>query len=333
MLETTRAAEAPPDFLRGIIAPMYTPVHGDGSLDEEGAAEMVRWLAACGCVRTLFARSGMGRMFSFTMEETLRFAAAVKAALPPGMGLLVGAGGEWLEHERGGRPDARRYTEQAIELTRWAAGAGADGAVHVIPYGLEPRPGETARDTVLRHYREVHDATDLPLVLYQPGGVPEEYRVTPGLLEKLLAMPRIAGMKVSTEEDAVFTPLAEVVRGTRFALICGHEGYYARGLPQGGVGVIGQGCNGYPEVLDGVQRRFHAGDRAGSARAQEDVQRGLDATSGLHSAVALKQYIARKGYRVGPADRGGGEPYPPEVIDRLERALDTLRAQYRAGSA
>jgi 4-hydroxy-tetrahydrodipicolinate synthase len=314
---------------------MYTPVHPDGTLDLNGTAEMVRWLADCGCVRTVFARSGMGKMFTFTVDETRTFARAVRAALPPHMGMLLGAGGEWLNRDQGGHTDEDTYTAQAIELTRFATELGCDGAVHVLPAAVLPRPGETHHDLVYRYYRRVHDATDIPIVLYQPGGMPEPYRLSAPLLERLMELPRIAGLKLSTTDDAMFDPLAQVVRSLSstkrsFALICGHEGYYAPGLLKGAVGVIGQGCNGYPETLATVEARHRAGDLEGAARALDAVWAGLKVTDGLDSAVALKQYFARHGYRIGPHDRSGTEPYPGEVVDRVTRELDALRAPFRA---
>ncbi len=318
-----------PDAFTGVIAPMYTPIHQDGSLDLAGTAEMVRWLAECGCVRTVFARSGMGKMFTFTMAETRLFAETVRRALPSRMGMLLGSGGEWLNRDAGGHADEGAYISQAIEITNFARDLGCDGAVHVLPAAILPRDGESHHDLVYRYYREVHDATDLPLLIYQPGGMPEPYRLNPRLLERLVELPRIAGLKLSTAEDAVFDPLADVVRGAPFALICGHEGYYAQGLPKGAVGVIGQGCNGYPELLAAVERRHGLGDREGAARAQEAVWDGLKVTDGLDSSVALKQYFGRHGFGIQPWDRGGKAPYDDAVVDRVQAAIDALRTPYR----
>lgn len=324
------AKYAPSDALRGVIAPMYTPVHADGSLDEQGTREMVEWLAACGCVRSVFARSGMGKMFTFTMDEARRFATLVRDAVAGRMGLLVGAGGEWLDRERGGRADENRYISQAIELTRLCGELGADATVHVLPAAIDPRPGESHADLVYRYYRTVHDATNIPIVLYQPGGMPEPYRLTPPLMERLLELPRIAGLKLSTAEDHVFRPIAAVTQGRPFALICGHEGYYAAGLRQGAVGVIGQGCNGYPEVLAAAEHRLRKGDDAGADRAMADVWEGLAVTDCMDSSVALKQYFAYHGYRIQPYDRSGTPPYDDMRVREVAARLDALRAPYRA---
>ncbi len=327
--ETGQASQVLSAFT-GVIAPMYTPVNADGSLDETGTRAMVEWLADCGCVRTVFARSGMGKMFTFTVEEVERFARLVHSAIAGRMGLLVGAGGEWRNREQGGYADEDTYTSQAIELTDFARELGADGAVHVLPAAIRPRGSEPHSELVLRYYKTVHDATNLPIILYQPGGIPEPYRLTARLMERLLELPRIAGLKLSTTDDAVFGPIAEVARRRPFALICGHEGYYVAGLRQGAVGVIGQGCNGYPEILAVAEKRERAGDCDGAELAMADVWEGLRATAGLDSSVALKQYFARCGYPILPYDRSGTPPYDDAVVQRVAERLDALRAPYRA---
>lgn len=329
---TTTGTRKPLECLRGITAPFFTPCDAEGKLDLDGAAALTDWLAGRRCVRSLFVRSGMGKMFTFTVDETRQLARAVFDANAARMGLLVGAAGEWLEKDRGAYPDPERYTAQAVELTRFAAELGADAAVHVLPSALGPGTDGSAEEAIYRYLRIVHDAADIPIVLYQPGGLPAEYCLTPGLLQRLLELPRLAGAKVSTTDDAVFAPLVEAARGSGFSLVCGHEGYYLTGLRQGAVGVIGQGCVGYPEILDGVQRAYLSGNLNGAERAQADVWRALEATRGLDSTVAFKQVFARKGVRIQPYDRSGTAPYAPEIVEQLERALDALIAPYAVAS-
>src|SRR5579884_771997 len=317
----------PLDFLQGVIAPMLTPIHADHTLDLEGAEAFVEWLISRGCVRTVFARSGMGKMYTFTVEETKALGTAVVRAARGRIGVLLGASGEWRtrDRDRTQKPDSERYLAQAVELTQFAQQIGADGAVHVLPEAYVPTAGEPISEATFRYLKTVHDAADIPIVLYQPGGLAPEYRMTPELLRRLLELPRIAGMKVSTSEDAVFGPLAEVVRGTGFALIAGNETYYLRALEQGAVGVIGEGCNVYPEILDALRSRFRAGDYAGAIRAQEEICRALAIKEGLDGAVIWKQILIRHGVHILPYDRNGVPPYPEETVRQVDAAYSDIR--------
>ena len=326
------AQPQPPDYLKGVIAPMFTPVHADRTLDMEGATAMVEWLVGLRHVRSVFARSGLGKMFTFTVDETKQLGAAIVKAAKGRIGVLLGASGEWLDRDkdRSKKPDSERYLAQAVELTQYARRIGADAAVHVVPEAITPAAGETVSQAVFRYYKTVQDAADIPILLYQPGGILPEYRLTPELLRRLLTLPRFAGMKISTSDDTVFQPLGEVARGTDFALIAGNETYYLRALNLGAVGVIGEGCNVYPQILESVRAHYRNGPNQDATRAQADVKRALALKQGLDSAVIWKQVLIRRGVRIQPYDRSTVSPYSDAVAQRVDTALRALLTPYGA---
>ncbi len=94
--------------------------------------------------------------------------------------------------------------------------------------------------------------------------------------------------------------------------------------------MIGQGCNGYPEILAAAEKRHNRGDRAGADEAMADVWAALRVTDGLDSSVALKQYFALHGFAIPPYDRSGTPPYGADTVKRVGEGLDRLRAGYRA---
>jgi len=321
--------QKPSDFLTGVIVPFWTPVDASGRLDATGTRAMVDYLADTGAVRSIFGRSGMGKWYTFTVEEAKRFTdMLVPVCRKRGLGVLIGAMGECLGRERGESPDPVRYTEQSIELVHYAHQAGADAAVLVIPDML-PAKEVAPAEVVWRYYKTVHDATRLPLVLYQPGGTNPAYQLTAELMRRLLTLPRIAGLKLSTSTEAVFAPIAEVVRGTGFALIAGDEAFYLRALELGACGVIGGGCSAYPEVLWAVRYYYQKGDMARARAAQETVWRLLDVKRGLDGCVLWKQVMIANGARFQPYDRSGTPPYPREVVAEALQEWKRLTAPYR----
>jgi len=313
--------------LTGVIAPFFTPWDEMGRLDEEGIRSLIRWLKGHG-VDTVFFRSGMGKMYTFTLEETKRIASIALDQAAGEIGVIVGAGGIWDGHPAN-RPERSRYVAESIDLACAFQEMEADGAVLVMPLALTPCPGEPMEEMLFGYFQQVSSAVRLPLVIYQPPGLPQDYRMTPELLKRLLSLPNIAGMKLSTGDLEDFTRLAGVVRSTAFALITGNESLYLEGLRLGSVGVIGQGCCLYPEILQALRERFRAGDEEGARRAQEAVWEALKAFEGLDAAVAGKQYLIRKGVQMLPHDRSGTFPFPKEVIDRLEAILDRCVMLYR----
>ncbi len=317
------------DFLTGVIAPFWTPVDASGQLDPAGTRAMVDYLADTGAVRSVFGRSGMGKWHTFTIEEAKRFTdVLVPACRKHGLGVLIGAMGECIGREKGLRPDPQRYTEQSIDLTNCAQRAGADAAVLIIPDML-PAEGIPPAEVVWQYFKTVHDATRFPLVLYQPGGTNPAYCLTAELMRRLVTLPHIVGLKLSTDREEVFAPIAEVVRGSGFALIAGDESFYLRALELGACGVIGGGCMSWPEVLWAVGYYYRKGDMARARRAQETVWQLESIKRGMDGCVLWKQVMIANGAKFQPYDRSGTPPYPREVVMEALRQWKQLTAPYR----
>ena len=314
-------------FPHGVIAPMFTPFRKDGEIDLEGAANLVRYLAGTGYVDGIFVRSGLGQMYTLTVAETLALARAAVDAAQGSVPILVGCAGEW-DGDLSRRPDPERYLEQSVYLVAEAIRMGAAGAVLVIPAALAV-DGKDAAELVVEYYSRVSRATGGPIVLYQPPGTPAEYRVTPAVMRELLKLPAVKGMKLSVSTHEEFAPVADAVRGSGFALIAGAEGFFLEALKLGAVGVIGQGCNTYPEILRAVQKHYEAGNLDAAEKAQQAVNHALKVTDGYDTGVICKQMLILRGVRMEPYGRNRPEPYPAEAVSRMKAEIDRLAEPYR----
>ena len=82
-------------------------------------------------------------------------------------------------------------TSEAIELTRYAKEAGADGALLISPYYNKP-----TQEGIIAHYAEVARQTAFPLVVYNiPGRTASN--VLPETLARLAEIDQIVGVKES----------------------------------------------------------------------------------------------------------------------------------------
>jgi 4-hydroxy-tetrahydrodipicolinate synthase len=314
---------------------MFTPFRLDGSLDLDGAANLVQYLSSsdqepepyAGRVDGIFVRSGLGQMYTFSVEETLALARAALEAAAGKVPVLVGAAGEW-NGDPSNRPNGKRYTEQSIALASEALSLGAAAAVLVLPWALSPAPGEAVEELLFNYFSRITASVHGPILIYQPPGVPPEYKITPSLMKRLLALPALRGMKLSVSTSEQFAPIAGAVKGHPFSLIAGDEAFFLGALRLGASGVIGQGCSTYPEILRAVAHYHAAGDVAAAEDAQRAVHIALEATRGMNAALISKQVLISRGICMEPYNRGEVEPYPPDVVARVAAALDECIAPY-----
>src|SRR5947209_1661423 len=83
-------------------------------------------------------------------------------------------------------------TREALRLTRFARQAGADGALMVGPYYNKP-----TQEGYYRHFAEVAEKVDLPIVLYNiPGRTGSN--ILPETIARLAQLPQIVAIKEAT---------------------------------------------------------------------------------------------------------------------------------------
>jgi len=318
---------------QGLIAPLFTPFDQQGRLDPAGAANLVRWLVDRRIVSGVFCRSGMGQMFTFSMDDARQLIRAVVQASAGRLAVYAGCAGEWRRDQGQPRPDPRRYTDQSIELAQYALEQGASAAVYILPQAL-PDPGDgTLEDVIFSYFAAIARTVPIPLFLYQAPGLEPQYNMTPSLLKRLFALKSVRGMKVSTSSHQVFDPLAEAAQGVEhFALIAGAEHFYLEALKLGAHGCIGGGAMTHPEMVFAVGCHYRRGNLAAAEAAAADVLSTLRAQGELKvdNTVAGKLYFAAQGYPCQPYRRPPGSPLPtPEQLAAYTALLDARVAPYR----
>jgi 4-hydroxy-tetrahydrodipicolinate synthase len=159
-------------------------------------------------------------------------------------------------------------TMHAIDLARGAQAEGADAVLVVVPYYNRP-----SQEGLYRHFRAIHDAVDIPVLLYD---VPS--RTGCGLgddtVVRLAELPRVAGLKDATGDLARPGRLRTRL-GPAFRLFTGEDanalGFFARG---------GDGCI---SVVSNVAPRLcvelHAAWRAGVLEKAEALSLSVVALS------------------------------------------------------
>ncbi len=143
-------------------------------------------------------------------------------------------------------------TSHAIELTKDAEAAGADGILSVVPYYNKP-----TQAGLYEHFRAIAQSSGLPIILYD---VPS--RTACGLADETVArlaeLPRIIGLKDATGDVARPLRLRSLV-GQNFRLLTGDDATALAFISQGGHGCISVTSN----VIPGVCRNMFLACRQG----------------------------------------------------------------------
>ena len=137
------------DLFAGLTVALVTPLrNGEIDLDEMG--RLVDWHVTQG-TDALAPVGTTGESPTLDHEEHERVIAAVCEAAAGRIKVMPGTGSN--------------STREAVRLTRAARRAGANGALMVGPYYNKP-----TQEGYYRHFSEVAEAVDLPIVLYNIPG-------------------------------------------------------------------------------------------------------------------------------------------------------------------
>ena len=153
-------------------------------------------------------------------------------------------------------------TEEAISLTRHAKEAGADAGLHVTPYYNKP-----TQEGLYQHFKAIHDAVDLPLMIYNsPGRSVVDMSVE--TMARLAKMPNIVGVKDATN-DPVRPLRTTLACGADFAQMSGEDAAVLSLLANGGHGCISVTANVAPRQCSDMHLAWQAGKPAEALAIQE----------------------------------------------------------------
>lgn len=131
-------------------------------------------------------------------------------------------------------------TWETVELTRYAEAVGADGALVIGPYYTGPN-----EDDLVTHYREVADAVDIPLLVYNfPGGM--SFNIPPSVVERLASHPNVVGIKDSSGDVGQVEELCRRIRDSDFDVLSGWDSLLLPAVSVGAVGLVGICANVFP---------------------------------------------------------------------------------------
>lgn len=210
----------------GSIVALVTPFK-DGRVDWESLEGLVEFHVKNG-THGIVPCGTTGESATLSHEEHMEVVKAVIKATKKRIPVIAGTGSN--------------STQEAVDLTRKAEKAGADGALMISPYYNRPM-----QEGIYQHYRKVASEVGIPIIIYN---IPARTgsKIEPETLARLSEIKNIAGVKEATGsvDQAI-----DVLRlcGDRLAVYSGEDSLTFSLMSLGGKGVISTVANVTPKEM------------------------------------------------------------------------------------
>ncbi|MDJ0786819.1 MAG: 4-hydroxy-tetrahydrodipicolinate synthase [Myxococcota bacterium] len=284
-------------MFEGVLTALVTPLR-DGAVDERALQELVELQIGAG-VDGLVPCGSTGEAATLSHAEHRRVVEVVVAAARGRVKVLAGTGSN--------------STSEAIELTRHAKEAGADGALLISPYYNKPMP-----EGIVGHFQAIARETSFPLVVYNiPGRTASN--IQPETMARLAEIDQVVGTKESSGD---LHQVAQTIQATPddFAVLAGDDWATLPMLAIGGKGIISTVSNVAASDVVELVRSFRAGELDRSRDTHYRLLPLIDAVFCETNPIPIKAALALRGL-IQEELRLPLTPLSPPNRERLQVAL------------
>lgn len=230
-------------MFKGSLVALITPFR-NGQVDEKAFQGLVEWHVREG-TNGLVPCGTTGESPTLSHDEHKRVVELCIEAARKRIPVIAGTGSN--------------STEEAIDLTRHAKRAGADGALIVTPYYNRP-----TQEGLFQHFRAIGAAVDIPILVYNiPGRSAVDISVE--TMARIAKLPNIVGVKESTGDVTRITRHRLQI-GEKFIQLSGEDYLALSQMAAGADGCISVTANVAPRQLSQMHALCQKGD-FGAARA------------------------------------------------------------------
>jgi 4-hydroxy-tetrahydrodipicolinate synthase len=257
-------------MFRGSFVALVTPFR-NGAIDDDALQSLVEWHIEQG-THGLVPVGTTGESPTLSHAEHHRVVELVIEAAAKRIPVIAGTGSN--------------ATAEAIDLGLHAKRAGADGMLVVTPYYNKP-----TQAGLYAHYKAIHDAVDLPLLIYNipPRSVVD---MTVDTMADLARLPNVVGVKDATC-DLARPLLTTAACGGDFCQLSGEDITALAFLAHGGDGCISVTANVAPRQCADMHEAWQRGD-AGEALAIHTRLTPLHRALFLETSPAPVKYAAAR---------------------------------------
>ena len=183
-------------------------------------------------------------------------------------------------------------TASAVEMSKFAEDAGADGLLVVTPYY-----NKTTNSGLIAHYSKIASSVDIPIIMYS---VPSRtgVNIEPSVCKELSKIKNIVAIKEASGNISQVAKIANLC-GDDLYIYSGNDDQILPVLSLGGVGVISVLSNIMPKYTHDMVYNFFNGEIDKSKKMQLDV---LDLINSLFcevNPIPVKYALNLMGYDFG----------------------------------
>jgi len=277
----------------GVTVALVTPFR-DGEVDYPALRDLVEWQVGQG-TPVISPVGTTGECPTLSHDEHERVIATVVEQARGRAKVMAGTGSN--------------ATSEAIRLTKFAARAGADGALLVSPYYNRP-----TQEGLYAHFARIAEACDLPQVLYNiPSRTGRD--VEAETVERLARLGPIVAIK---EAGGSLDRVSDLAVRTDLTILSGDDSLTLPMMAVGAEGVVSVVANLVPRDVMALIEAFDAGNIGEARRIHQKLfPLCRDLLGVATNPIPVKQALAMLG-------RGNGELRLP-LCPPDERGRETLR--------
>lgn len=268
--------------IKGIIAPILTPMLEDESINEEELKNQVNRLIDSG-IHGIFAVGTNGEGYALSESEKVSVIKTVVKETNKRVPVYAGVGCV--------------TTKETIRLARIAEEAGSDILSIITPYFAK-----ASQEELYEHYESIAKEVQLPIVLYN---IPARTGngLAPSTVKRLSEISNIVGIKDSSGNFDMMLQYIEAVIEKDFAVLSGNDSLILWNLLAGGNGAIAGCANVYPQNMTAIYEHFIRGDIEAAKKAQDNIRSFRNCFQYGNPNTIVKKAAAMLGNPVGNCRR------------------------------
>lgn len=258
---------------------IITPFHEDGSINYNKLEELIDFHCTHGTDSIIICGT-TGESATMTEAEHVECIKKAVAFTKGRIPVVAGTGSN--------------STRTAIELSKEAVDAGADGLLVVTPYY-----NKCTQQGLIQHYTAIAKEAKAPIIMYSVAsrtGV----NIAPETVATLVKdVDNIVGVKEASGNISQIAKIMNLTDGN-IDLYSGNDDQIVPILSLGGIGVISVLANVAPKETHDICAKYFAGDVKGSAKLQLKALPLVDALFSEVNPIPVKKAMDLMGMETGP---------------------------------